>query len=77
MAPRASWVILQSQVLRAVTWDPARSMLRVRFRTGRVYEYYDVPPEVVEHLLEPEDGSHGRYFNEAIRDVYEYRDVTP
>jgi len=60
-----------------VTWDESRSRLRVRFRSGKVYEYYDVPPDVVAELLEPEDGSHGRWFNEAIRDVYEYRDVTP
>lgn len=44
----------------------------MRFSTGAVYRYHDVPPEVAEELLDPPGGSHGRYFTENIRDSYDF-----
>lgn len=59
-------------MLRAVSYDEASRQLRVRFSNGTIYRYHDVPIEVVETLLDPPSSSHGRYFNETIRDGYDY-----
>lgn len=72
MAASAPWHILSSTMLRAISYDENARLLRVRFSNGTIYRYYDVPPEVVATLLDPTDGSHGRYFNDTIRDGFDY-----
>lgn len=72
MAANAPWHILTSSMLRAVSYDETNRQLRVRFSNGTIYRYYDVPIDVVETLLDPPDTSHGRYFNETIRDGFDY-----
>jgi hypothetical protein len=72
--PSATWHILTSTMIRAVAYDPGERVLRVRFGNGTTYRYLDVPPEVVETLLDPPDGSPGRYFNETIRDGFDYEE---
>ena len=72
MAADAPWHIIQSSMVRAVCYDSDARELRVRFANGGIYRYYSVPPEVVEALLEPPQGSPGRYFNEHVRDAFDY-----
>jgi hypothetical protein len=72
MAVGTGWHILVSSMLRAVRYDEAARALYVRFSGGGLYRYADVPPEVAEALLDPPEGSHGRYFNDNIRDSFEY-----
>ncbi len=72
MAVDATWHILTSTMLRAVAYDPLARELRVRFVNGTNYRYHDVPPEVAESLIEPPDGSPGRYFNDHVRDAFDY-----
>jgi hypothetical protein len=72
MAAGAGWHILQSTMLRAFHYDPASRTLQVRFHTGGHYAYRNVPPEVAENLLDPPDGSPGRYFNDEVRDAYDF-----
>jgi hypothetical protein len=69
---RGQWHILQSSVLRAIAYDENSRELRVRFATGTTYRYYGVPPETVLALLDPPGRSHGRYFNEHVRDSFDY-----
>ncbi|PJJ72555.1 KTSC domain-containing protein [Diaminobutyricimonas aerilata] len=69
------WVVLESSVLRAVRYDDATRSLRVRFTSGAMYEYYDVPREVYDALLDPPDGSHGRYFSTHVRDAFDYDEL--
>lgn len=76
MAADAGWHIIQSTMLRAIAYDPHSRELRVRFHTGGLYRYHDVPPEVAETLLDPPEGSPGRYFNDEIRDAYEFDEET-
>jgi KTSC domain len=54
-----------SSVLAAVGYDPERRVLEARFRTGRVYHYFDVPHSIFKLLLAAR--SKGQYFNKAIR----------
>jgi len=72
VAADAPWHIIQSTMLRAVSYDAEQRQLRVRFSNGGIYRYYAVPPEVVEALLDPPQGSPGRYFNDNVRDSYDY-----
>jgi hypothetical protein len=72
VADDAPWHILASTMLRAVSYAPSRRELRVRFVNGAIYLYFDVPPEVVEELLSAETGSPGRFFNENIRDEFDF-----
>jgi UDP-N-acetylglucosamine pyrophosphorylase len=44
------------------------STLIITFASGSVWAYYDVPPHVYEEFTTSE--SHGKYFNNNIRNVY-------
>lgn len=68
----AAWRIVSSSLIRAVAYDEARRELRVRFSNGSVYRYLAVPPEVAAALVSPPEGSTGRYFNEFVRDVFDF-----
>lgn len=72
MVADIEWHILRSAMLRAVAYDGASRELHVRFSNGGVYRYYKVPADVAERLLDPPDASHGRYFNDHIRDAFDY-----
>ncbi len=72
MADDAPWHILASTLLRAVSYAPNSRELRVRFVNGAIYLYLDVPPDVVDELLAAETDSPGRYFNENIRDEFDF-----
>jgi lysyl-tRNA synthetase class 2 len=67
-------VPVDSESLRAAGYDRARSVLRLRFRTGALYEYGDVPERVWQDLLGAE--SKGRYFMAHIRGRFPYHRVT-
>jgi hypothetical protein len=59
-------------MLRAIAYDASRRELRVRFTAGTIYRYYEVPKSVAMQLLDPPGGSAGRYFNDQVRDKYDY-----
>lgn len=42
-----------SGAVRAVGYDPATRVMRVAFRTGGVYDYLDVGPELHAEMLRP------------------------
>jgi len=46
-------------------------LLELRFQSGAVYRYLDVPEGIHAALMAAE--SKGRYFNEAIRGRFEHR----
>ncbi|HIH03555.1 MAG TPA: KTSC domain-containing protein [Methanoregulaceae archaeon] len=71
MEPR--WTHLTSSLLEAVAYDPAERRLRIRFRSGAIYDYDGVPPVVYDELLAAP--SKGGYFSEYIRPEYSYRRV--
>ena len=63
-------LLVESSVMRSVGYDASRQILEIAFHSGRIYQYFDVPPEVYRGLLEA--ASKGRYFREHIRPVYRY-----
>jgi hypothetical protein len=47
--------------------------LTVTFTTGRIYEYFMVPPDVAASFQDAR--SKGTFFNTKIRDRYAFREV--
>jgi len=66
-------ILVESSNLESVGYDEENEILEVEFKSGAVYRYYDVPPEVYEELMTAD--SHGSYFYWNIRDVFRYRRI--
>lgn len=66
-------IFVRSSNLESIAYDEEEQILRVRFKNGRVYDYYDVEWEVVEELINAP--SVGSYFYHNIRTNYDYRRV--
>ena len=48
-------------------------VLEIQFESGKVYQYFDVPEDVYEDMLNAE--SKGKYFNSHIRGKYNYQEI--
>lgn len=70
---RMPWTHLDSSAIDAARYDARAQQLFVRFTTGRVYRYDDVSPFVARALVTAP--SPGEYFNEVIRDGFEYEEL--
>jgi hypothetical protein len=56
---------VNSSDLASVGYDAASKTLEIEFRSGALYEYRDVPAYVHANLMSAT--SHGRFFNQQIR----------
>jgi KTSC domain len=61
-------VPVESSLLLWVAYAAGEHRLRLEFRSGEVYDYFDVPAPIYLDLLAAE--SKGRYFNQHVRDLY-------
>jgi hypothetical protein len=61
---------MPSSVIRSFDYDPAEHRLDIRFVSGRLYSYLDVPEREVAALRRA--GSKGGFFNRRIRDRYDF-----
>ena len=64
---------VNSSELRSVGYDVSASRLEAEFHSGEVYQYFDVPAELVLEMLEAD--SLGRYFNARIRSKFRFKKV--
>lgn len=64
---------MPSTAIRLISYDDTTQRLSVTFVTGRSYIYENVPEQIHRDFLMAE--SKGRYFNENIRDLYDYREL--
>lgn len=62
---------VQSEAVAQIEYDAPSRTLFVQFTSGEWYSYFDVPPRVCA-AFEAAD-SHGRFFQEHIRDRYAYK----
>jgi len=62
---------VESSNLASIGYDEATQILEVEFKHGGVYEYYDVPIEVYEGIMNAD--SHGKFFAANIRNDYKYQ----
>jgi len=67
--------IVPSTVISNFSYDPVRSILRVIFLSGSVYEYKNVPKEVYNEMKR--SGSKGAYLNQHIKGHYPFVKVAP
>lgn len=69
-----SWIdVLDSTTISAVRYDARRQLLDIRFTNERVYRYDGVTEFVYRALMKSD--SKGRYFNEMIRDGFDYDEL--
>jgi hypothetical protein len=66
-------VPVRSTTLRSVGYDRASRILEAEFRTGRVYRYEGVMPNLYLSFLAAR--SKGTFFNKVIRDSFPYHEV--
>jgi hypothetical protein len=59
---------VQSSLIASIAYDHARAILQLEFRSGAVYQYFGVPSESYQQLLQAE--SYGAYFNRHIRNFF-------
>lgn len=64
---------LDSTVLAWVRYLPDQHLLQVGLRTGKDYDYFDVPLSTYRELLLSE--SKGRYYNSHIRKAFPFNRV--
>lgn len=63
------WYFVSSSNIDAIKYDIDTSVLTVKFLTGRIYEYLDVPYELALRLFTAVE-SHGKFFWANIRNTY-------
>jgi hypothetical protein len=61
---------MPSTVIAAFRYLASRRELEVTFRSGRVYAYQDVPPQIAQAMKAA--FSKGEFFNAEIRDRYRF-----
>jgi hypothetical protein len=59
---------VNSAAIETVTYDEWSRHLDIALTTGRVYRYFDVPPDTYAALMNAD--SKGHFYNERIRDAY-------
>lgn len=68
-------VPVESSVLASVLYLPEQRLLEIEFRSGRRYQYFDVPKQRYDDLLTTE--SKGSYFNANIRNRFASSQLQP
>ncbi len=61
-------IALPSTTLASAFYDAPRLILQLEFRSGAIYQYFQVPASIYQDLLAAE--SKGQYFNRCIRDQF-------
>ena len=64
---------VSSSNLAEVGYDPPTQTLEVCFKSGRTYQYFDVPEGVYEGLKNA--GSPGAYLNQEVKGKFRYARV--
>lgn len=64
-------VYVNSSDLNTVEYN--QGILRIRFNSGGIYDYYNVPITVYQELLNA--SSKGKYFHAHIKNVYPFNKV--
>ena len=64
---------VDSSMIASVGYDADARILEVEFNTGKLFQYFDVPPEEYARLMDA--GSKGQYMHGNIIDMYRYSQV--
>lgn len=61
-----------SRILK-MSYIKSKKLLTITFNSGVTYEYYDVPMEVTDGIIQAD--SLGKYFDKNIKGIYNYKRV--
>jgi lysyl-tRNA synthetase, class II len=64
---------VESSTLRSIRYDADRKLLQLEFHNYANYQYFHVPAEIYEGLLQAP--SKGMYFNRFIREKFAYSKI--
>jgi len=65
---------VESSNLASIGYDAENEILEIEFNHGGIYQYFDVPENIYEELMNA--SSHGQYFDRNIKkSVYRYSKV--
>ena len=64
------WIEVDSSCIKAIAFNESTSILKIRFHSGSVYEYYDFDRFKFSDFRNA--SSHGRFFNDEIKDIYNF-----
>lgn len=64
---------VNSSMMTRVDYDHDSGELDITFVSGKTYRYFNVPADTYDDLLEA--ASKGEFFNEHIKDEFEFREV--
>jgi len=66
---------MPSAVIAGYSYDAGQQTLEVRYHSGKVYHYLNVPEKVFKEMRSTM--VKGIWFNRHIKDKYPFREVTP
>lgn len=61
---------VNSSDLSSIGYNKDNQVLEIEFINGSIYRYFQVPLDMFTSLLNA--GSHGKFFNQNIKDKYDY-----
>jgi hypothetical protein len=64
---------VKSSMMTSIEYDENARELDIAFKGSKTYRYFDVPLEIYVEFLDAE--SKGQFFNDNIKDRFEYREV--
>ncbi|WP_217805688.1 KTSC domain-containing protein [Roseovarius sp. A-2] len=65
--------LVDSSNVSAIGYDEDSQTLQVEFNSGATYQYFDVPQQIFEGMLDA--GSVGQYLNQYVKGVFRYSRV--
>lgn len=66
-------IAVSSSNVESIGYDPDSSTLEVEFKNGSVYQYFDVPEQIFNDLINA--GSIGSYLASVVKGTYRYSRV--
>lgn len=64
---------VESSNLASIGYDAAEQIHEIEFNHGGIYQYYDIPQEEYDELMN--EDSHGKYFVNNIKNDYNYKRI--
>ncbi|MCA9653314.1 MAG: KTSC domain-containing protein [Myxococcales bacterium] len=64
---------VESSALASIGYDPSERVLEIEFRTGKVYQYLEVPPELHAWLMQVKNK--GGVFSRKVDGQFQFRRV--
>lgn len=68
-----NWISVQSNNLKEIAYDNLSNSLFIKFHHGRTYQYFDVPNNIYQALLNA--SSHGKFHHIYIKNKFRYQQI--